>query len=256
MCVIPSLANDNLSGHRSADRARGAARGASAPLHVPIAVHPGHDRLDHVARAERDRLDADRRRARARLRRRRRRRSRYKRSRRGDARIDRAAEYVLSGHGRRLASIDFVPWGWDERQFNSPGFDLPVGSPQPLARGRVSPSTTRRRTTSASSMPEQLEDALDAVLEILDVFEADRRYVNLAPKGEPQLGKRGLYPSHRRRGGGGRAARDALGAEPVGRRRSRCSTSPSGPASSSSSCARRRTGLREAGLLGRRGVVT
>jgi aminopeptidase-like protein len=42
--------------------------------------------------------------------------------------------------------------------------------------------------------PEQLEAALDSVLEILDVVETDRRYLNLAPKGEPQLGKRGLYP--------------------------------------------------------------
>ena len=56
----------------------------------------------------------------------------YKRSRRGDALVDRAAAYVL---GRRDGArvVDFVPWGWDERQFNSPGFDLPVGS---LSRSR------------------------------------------------------------------------------------------------------------------------
>ena len=42
--------------------------------------------------------------------------------------------------------------------------------------------------------PQHLEEALQAVLEILDVLETDRRYVNLAPKGEPQLGRRGLYP--------------------------------------------------------------
>jgi len=128
----------------------------------------------------------------------------YKRSRRGDARIDRAAEYVLSRReGGRV--VDFVPWGWDERQFNSPGFDLPVGC---LSRSREGEFAEYH--SSADDLgyvgPEQLEDALDAVLEILDVFDADRRYVNLAPKGEPQLGRRGLYSSI----GGGAAQDDQL----------------------------------------------
>jgi aminopeptidase-like protein len=114
----------------------------------------------------------------------------YKRSRRGDALIDRAAEYVLRRSGKL---VDFVPWGWDERQFNSPGFDLPVGS---LCRSRE--GEFEEYHSSADDMelvrPEQLEAALDSVLEILAVVESDRRYLNLAPKGEPQLGKRGLYP--------------------------------------------------------------
>jgi aminopeptidase-like protein len=115
----------------------------------------------------------------------------YKRSRRGDARIDRAAEYVLAGRdGTRIT--DFVPWGWDERQFGSPGFDLPVGC---LSRSRE--SEFREYHSSADDLqlvtPEQLGDALQAALEVLDVFEADACYVSLAPKGEPQLGRRGLY---------------------------------------------------------------
>ena len=74
--------------------------------------------------------------------------------------------------------------------------------PQPLREGEYP-----EYHSSADDLdlvdPDQLEDALDAILEILDVFEADRRYVNLAPKGEPQLGKRGLYPAI-----GGSAAED------------------------------------------------
>ena len=125
----------------------------------------------------------------------------YKRSRRGDAPIDRAAEYVLSRHdGARVS--DFVPWGWDERQFNSPGFDLPVGC---LSRSRE--GEFEQYHSSADDLdlvrPDQLEDALGTVLDVLDVLEADRRYVNLAPKGEPQLGKRNLYPAT-----GGAAAED------------------------------------------------
>jgi aminopeptidase-like protein len=117
----------------------------------------------------------------------------YKRSRRGDARIDRAAEYVLSArNGARVT--DFAPWGWDERQFNSPGFDLPVGC---LSRSREGEFTEYHSSADDLEFvrPGQLEDALQTVLEILDLFEADRRFVNLSPKGEPQLGRRGLYPA-------------------------------------------------------------
>jgi aminopeptidase-like protein len=114
----------------------------------------------------------------------------YKRSRQGDALVDRAAAYVLGHEGQ---VVDFVPWGWDERQFNSPGFDLPVGS---LSRSRE--GAYEEYHSSADDLelvrPDSVEKALQAVLEILDVLETNRRYVNLSPKGEPQLGKRGLYP--------------------------------------------------------------
>ena len=117
----------------------------------------------------------------------------YKRSVHGDAAIDRAAAYVLS-HSDDGRVVDFVPWGWDERQFGSPGFALPVGS---FSRSREGEYAEYHSSADdlAFVRPERLEEALDAVLEILDVLEADRRYVNLLPKGEPQLGARGLYPS-------------------------------------------------------------
>jgi aminopeptidase-like protein len=117
----------------------------------------------------------------------------YKRSRRGDALVDRAAAYVLGHRGNEERVMEFVPWGWDERQFNSPGFDLPVGS---LSRSRESEYEEYHSSADDLELvrPESLEDGLQAVLDIIDVLETDRRYVNLAPKGEPQLGKRGLYP--------------------------------------------------------------
>jgi aminopeptidase-like protein len=125
----------------------------------------------------------------------------YKRSRRGDALVDRAASYVL-GQGQ---VVDFIPWGWDERQFNSPGFDLPVGS---LSRSREGEYEEYHSSADDLELvrPEALEEALHAVLEILVVLDTDRRYLNLAPKGEPQLGKRGLYP----RVGGPAAEQDQL----------------------------------------------
>jgi aminopeptidase-like protein len=116
----------------------------------------------------------------------------YKRSRRGDALVDRAAAYVL-GRDPEGEVVDFVPWGWDERQFNSPGFDLPVGS---LSRSREGEYEEYHSSADDLELvrPDSLKSASQAVLEILDILETDRRYVNLAPKGEPQLGRRGLYP--------------------------------------------------------------
>ena len=117
----------------------------------------------------------------------------YKRSRRADATVDRAAAYVLGRRGQKSQVVDFVPWGWDERQFNSPGFDLPVGS---LSRSREGEYEEYHSSADDLDLvrPESLQETSEAVLEILDVLETDRRYMNLAPKGEPQLGRRGLYP--------------------------------------------------------------
>jgi aminopeptidase-like protein len=125
----------------------------------------------------------------------------YKRTRRGDALVDRAASYVL-GQGQ---VVNFIPWGWDERQFNSPGFDLPVGA---LSRSREGEYEEYHSSADDLELvrPEALEEALDRVLEILNVVDTDRRYLNLAPKGEPQLGKRGLYPKV----GGAAAEQDQL----------------------------------------------
>ena len=117
---------------------------------------------------------------------------RYKRSRRGDAHVDRAAGHVLP-HSRPDALVeDFVPWGGDERQFCSPGFDLPIG-----ALTRTPHGLYPEYHSSADDLDligaESLGDSVAATLEILDVLERDRTYVSRSPYGEPQLGRRGLY---------------------------------------------------------------
>jgi aminopeptidase-like protein len=116
----------------------------------------------------------------------------YKRSRRGTAAIDRAAEHVLEHHGGTFEIQDFVPYGNDERQYCSPGFDLPVG-----CLSRTPPERYPEYHTSADDLslvrPEYLADSLAACQRIVDVLERDRTYVNLNPCCEPQLGKRGLY---------------------------------------------------------------
>ena len=116
----------------------------------------------------------------------------YKRTLGGAAEIDRAAVLALRDAGGAHEIIDFFPYGYDERQYNSPGFRLPVGS---LMRGRH--GRFPEYHTSADNLgfiaPERLEESLDVVLAMMDILEGNRRYRNLAPDGEPQLGRRGLY---------------------------------------------------------------
>ena len=113
----------------------------------------------------------------------------YKRSRRGDAEIDRAVLAVLQGSGE---IEEFVPFGYDERQYCSPGFDLPVGSLTRTPYGRYPEYHTSADNLDLVS-PEALEGSLRTYLAVMGVLEGDRRYENLNPKCEPQLGRRGLY---------------------------------------------------------------
>jgi aminopeptidase-like protein len=115
----------------------------------------------------------------------------YKRSRRGTATIDRTTAYVLREQGDS-AVRDFVPYGYDERQYCSPGFDLPVGCLTRTPNGQFP-----EYHTSADNLdfvrPESLDDSLSKALAIIEVLEHDELYINLNPKCEPQLGRRGLY---------------------------------------------------------------
>ncbi|MFI7043778.1 DUF4910 domain-containing protein [Streptosporangium sandarakinum] len=118
----------------------------------------------------------------------------YKRSRRGDAAVDRAAAHVLRASGRPHEIVDFSPYGYDERQFCSPGFDLPVGC---LTRTPYAgyPEYHTSADDPGFVTPEAMTDTLEACWEITRVLEGDRRHLNLSPYGEPQLGRRGLYGS-------------------------------------------------------------
>jgi aminopeptidase-like protein len=118
----------------------------------------------------------------------------YKRSRQADADIDRAVETVLRDRGAPHRLLPWEPWGGDERQFCSPGFDLPVGTLMRTPHGEFA-----GYHTSADGLerirPEALGEAVEACLEVVEVLESNRRYTNLSPFGEPQLGRRGLYRS-------------------------------------------------------------
>ena len=135
----------------------------------------------------------------------------YKNSRRGNAEIDRAAAHVLRHCEEPSEILEFVPYGNDERQYCSPGFNLPVGC---LMRSVW--ETFPEYHTSADNLqfirPPQLAASLRLCASILDVLEKNLRYRNEYPYGEPQLGRRGLFRSM-----GGEAGGQATGEEMMAR---------------------------------------
>ncbi len=116
----------------------------------------------------------------------------YKKSRRGNAKIDQAVTHVLRHWGSIPTILDFSPYGYDERQYCSPGFNLPVGLFQRSQFG-----TIPQYHTSADNLdhirPDYLAQSYGLIAMILDVIENDTIYRNAMPKCEPQLGRRGLY---------------------------------------------------------------
>lgn len=118
----------------------------------------------------------------------------YKKSRRGDAEIDRAAAHVLRHCGEPAEILDFSPYGYDERQYCSPGFNLPVGCLMRSVWGSFPEYHTSADNLEFIS-PLYLDRAFRVCVAILDVLENNRRYHNQVPFCEPQLGRRNLYRS-------------------------------------------------------------
>jgi len=116
----------------------------------------------------------------------------YKRSRHDDATIDRAVQHVLSHADPGYTTVPFSPYGYDERQYGSPGFNLPVGCLMRSHHGQF-PEYHTSADNPDFVAPESLAGAFDTLLAVFDVLEHEGRYLNLKPRCEPQLGQRGLY---------------------------------------------------------------
>ena len=117
----------------------------------------------------------------------------YKRSRRGDGLIDRAMAHVLELSEIDTATVkEFWPYGYDERQYCSPGFNLPVGLFQRSQYGEFPEYHTSADNLDFISA-EELSRSLDLVTQAITILETNDTFLNLNPKGEPQLGRRGLY---------------------------------------------------------------
>lgn len=116
----------------------------------------------------------------------------YKRSRQGQAEIDRAMVHILKHSGDAHALIDFFPYGYDERQYCSPGFNLPVGCLMRTPHGEY-PEYHSSADNLDFVKPESLAHSYTRCIELFDLLECNRTYQNQNPKCEPQLGRRGLY---------------------------------------------------------------
>jgi aminopeptidase-like protein len=118
----------------------------------------------------------------------------YKRSKLRHSTADRAAEHVLKFSDKKHRVIEFSVGGSDERQYCSPGFNLPVGSLM-----RTPYQQYREYHTSLDNKAfisfEALEETINTYFDIIRVLELNEKYRNVIAYCEPQLGKRGLYPS-------------------------------------------------------------
>lgn len=116
----------------------------------------------------------------------------YKKTRNGDREIDRAVLHVLQHERKDYGVLDFSPYGYDERQFCSPGINLDVGRLTRTPNGCFP-----EYHTSADNLdlvrPDALADTLDTYMRVLNILEHNASYTNTSQKCEPQLGRRGLY---------------------------------------------------------------
>jgi aminopeptidase-like protein len=116
----------------------------------------------------------------------------YKKSRQENAEIDQCVSHILNKLNEQYDIIDFFPYGYDERQYCSPGFNLPVGCLMRTPYGKYP-----EYHTSADNLdfiqPDQLSNSFDKLLQIVNIVEGNKKYLNTNPKCEPHLGKRGLY---------------------------------------------------------------
>jgi aminopeptidase-like protein len=118
----------------------------------------------------------------------------YKRSRRGNSITDKAVEHFLVQTQSDYSIRNFRPDGSDERQYCSPGFNLPVGS---LMRTPYYEYQQYHTSLDNKSLMDfaSLEGSVEAYFHIIQILELNGRFKNTVMNCEPQLGKRDLYPS-------------------------------------------------------------
>lgn len=116
----------------------------------------------------------------------------YKRSKHRTSLADRTAEHVLKNQEEPYRIIEFAIGGSDERQYCSPGFNLPVGSVTRSMYLQYPEYHTSKDNKDFISF-EAMVRTIDIYSRIVDVLELNDAYINTQPYCEPQLGRRGLY---------------------------------------------------------------
>ena len=118
----------------------------------------------------------------------------YKQTRSGNQGLDEVVKYLNLTGQMEFRQREFTPIGGsDERQYNSPGFKLPVAQ---IARDIYADYDYYH--TSLDNLEfmglDSLIDSVNQIENILKLHELSGKFINQSPYGEPQLGKRGLYP--------------------------------------------------------------
>jgi aminopeptidase-like protein len=119
----------------------------------------------------------------------------FKRSRLKNTLADRVTLYTLENSGAAHTVREFDPSnGSDERQYCSPGINLPVSSISRTIYGEYPEYHSSLDNRDYISF-DALKESIDMLCRIIENLEKNARYQNLSPNGEPQLGRRGLYAS-------------------------------------------------------------
>ncbi len=116
----------------------------------------------------------------------------YKKTRQGNAEIDRAVSHVLKHSQQDHTIIEFFPYGYDERQYCSPAFNLPVGCFMRTPHGQY-PEYHTSGDNLDFVQPQYLEESLALCVKTVRLLERNKVYLNQNPQCEPQLGRRGIY---------------------------------------------------------------
>jgi len=119
-----------------------------------------------------------------------------KKTKEGNTKLDKAAIKVLQDeiNQNQYKILDFAPMGSDERQYSSPGINIPIVS---IMRSQY--NKYPQYHTSADNLSimnkKSLNEIFNIYIKVINVIENDKIYVNKYSKCEPQLGKRGVYTS-------------------------------------------------------------
>jgi aminopeptidase-like protein len=117
----------------------------------------------------------------------------YKMSRRGDSVLD--LVMLARAEAGRARVREFDPTsGSDERQYCSPGFNLPMGQIARTIYGEYDGYHNSLDDKAFMSI-ESLVKSVDEIESLLKTAEIAGHFRNQSPFGEPQLGRRGLYPT-------------------------------------------------------------